>query len=211
MAPESGRATLHVIAGPNGAGKTSLYEAMISRLTDAEFVNADRLIQAKLGRHPANLEEAQLGQQLADERRAALIAGRKSFVAESTFSHPSKLDLIVAARRAGYRIVVYHVGLDTAELAVARVTFRQRNGGHPVPEEKIRGRYERNRDLIREAARMADWAYVFDNSVRGQPPRRLLTFQDGRVTDAASDPPTWVAALYRDDVEAAGVAWRASE
>jgi ABC-type cobalamin/Fe3+-siderophores transport system ATPase subunit len=34
---------LHTLAGPNGAGKSTLCAALVRRLTDAEFVNADDL------------------------------------------------------------------------------------------------------------------------------------------------------------------------
>jgi predicted ABC-type ATPase len=34
----------------------------------------------------------------------------------------------------------YNVNVATADFAVARVTARQSQGGHPVPEANIRGR-----------------------------------------------------------------------
>ena len=115
---------LHILAGPNGAGKTTLYEAWVRRLTDAEFVNADRLCLQVLGRHALTREDAELGQRLANERRDALLAVGESLVTETTFSHPSKLGLITQARALGYRIVVYHVNVATVDFAVARVTAR---------------------------------------------------------------------------------------
>ena len=191
---------LHILAGPNGAGKSTLYETHIHRLTAVEFVNADLLARATLGHHASTIEEGALGQRLAEERRAELIGSRTGFVMESTFSHPSKVDLVREARAAGYRVVVYHISLDSADLAVARVEFREREGGHPVPEDRIRGRYDRNPDLIRQAVMLADWAFVFDNSRLGAPPRRLLSFRAGVVTDAAADLPAWARDLYGADL-----------
>lgn len=191
---------LHIVAGPNGAGKTTLYEAWVRRLTDAEFVNADRLCFEVLGRHALSREDAELGQRLANERRDALLAARASFVTETTFSHPSKLDLITQARALGYRVVVYHVNVATADFAVARVTAREGQGGHPVPEANIRGRYERNQPLIRQAVLMADRAFVFDNSALGKPPLRLITFVGGSVQTVAATMPDWAAKLYASDI-----------
>ena len=191
---------LHILAGPNGAGKTTLYEAWVRRLTDAEFVNADRLCLQALGRHALTREDAELGQRLANERREALLAAGESLVTETTFSHPSKLDLTTQARALGYRIVVYHVNVATADFAVARVTARESHGGHPVPEANIRGRYERNQPLIRQAVLMADRAFVFDNSALGKPPQRLISFVDGRAKAIAASLPDWAAALYAVDV-----------
>ena len=193
--------TLHVLAGPNGAGKTTLYESWVRRRTTAEFVNADLLAYAALGRHATTQAEAELGQRLAEDRRSALIAAQLSLVAESTFSHPSKLDLLRQARAAGYELVVYHVNVDSPDLAVARVTSREAHGGHPVPEDRIRGRYLRNQALIRAAVHMADRAFVLDNSVRGSPPRALIAFVNGRVSDVSSDLPAWAQTLYGPDLQ----------
>lgn len=196
----AGSPILHILAGPNGAGKTTLYEAQIQAVADASFVNADRLAFEALGRHALTRSEAELGQNLANERRDALMGAGESLVTESTFSHPSKLDLIHRAKARGYRVFVYHVNLGSADDAVARVAAREARGGHPVPEANIRGRYKRNQPLIREAVRMADRARVFDNSVLGQAPRRLITFVNGQAKDIAPDLPAWAAALYGEDL-----------
>lgn len=163
-------------------------------------MNADQLSFEALGRHAATREEAELGQSLATARRDALMAAGETLVTESTFSHPSKLDLIRRARTLGYEVVVYHLNLESADDAVIRVAAREARGGHPVPEAQIRGRYERNQPLIREAVLMADRALVFDNSAIGRPPRRLIGFAGGRVRDVAADLPTWAAELYAEHV-----------
>lgn len=197
---------LHIIAGPNGAGKTSLYEATIRRMTDAEFVNADRMVAAEIGMHAVTAEQAKRGQELANLRRAELMAARISLVTESTFSHTSKLGLIEDAKGLGYEVIVYHVNVDSADLAVARVGERQGNGGHPVPEDRIRGRYQRNRDYIRRAVLMADLGFVFDNSVRGAAPRRLMTFVAGRIRLIVPDLPMWANDIYGEELAQAAAA-----
>jgi predicted ABC-type ATPase len=155
---------------------------------------------AALGRHSATLAEAELGQRLADERRDALMAAGESLVTESTFSHPSKLTLIRRAKALSYRVEIYHVNVRTVEHAIARVALRVAEGGHPVPEANLRGRYDRNPPLIREAVLMADGALVFDNSELGRPPRRLIRFVDGTVRAVADDLPPWAQALYGPDL-----------
>lgn len=196
---------LHVIAGPNGAGKTSFYTTTLCRMTAAEFVNADRLVAQAIGRHATTQAEAEMGQSLANDRRAALMAEGVSLVTESTFSHSSKLDLIQDALRRGYEVVVYHVNVDTADLAVARVGERYTNGGHPVPEDRIRKRFDRNQAYIRSAVLMVQTAFVFDNSRIGQPPRRLITFMDGHIQSVASNL-GWAAEIYAQELQA----WRAA-
>jgi predicted ABC-type ATPase len=191
---------LHILAGPNGAGKTTFYDAYLRHLTDAEFVNADHLSFTALGRHGTTRDDAELGQRLADQRRRALMAGHASIVTETTFSHPSKLDLILEAQALGYRVVVYHVSLMDADFAVARVAARVSLGGHPAPEAKIRARYQRNQPLIRQAALMADRAFVFDNTAIGQPPRRLISLAGGQARSVADELPAWAASLYAQEI-----------
>jgi len=157
---------LHVIAGPNGAGKTTLYENQIRALTDAEFVNADRLALEHYGHVAVSREESEKGQALADERRRALMADGRSLVTESTFSHPSKLDLIKTAKSAGYRVVVYHVNVKDADRAVARVESRVRQGGHPARAHlKVCALKHALRHEPRTLAKLRDRAYRLDRSM----------------------------------------------
>ena len=58
-------------------------------------------------------------------------------LAETVFSHPSKLDLLDEAHARGYTVVV-HALLIPEELAVERVARRVSAGGHRVPQDKIR-------------------------------------------------------------------------
>lgn len=194
------RPTFHLIAGPNGAGKTTFYEHYLRPRTIAPFVNPDLLVREVLGHWSRSLEDAALGQDLASARRASLIAAGRSLVMESTFSHPSKLDLIEQVIAAGYRLAVYHLSVVDADFAVERVVDRETMGGHPVPDAKVRGRYERNGPVIRTAVLRADNGYVFDNSIDGSPPRLLITFQRGEVVKAEPDLPAWAADLYGADL-----------
>lgn len=194
------RPTLHVIAGPNGAGKTTLYRNRLEqRYPDAEFVNADELASKEFG-HPAQTAaESARGQELAENRRRELMAARKSLVTESTFSHPSKIDLVRDAKAAGYEVVLYHVNVRSPNLSVLRVADRVGKGGHPVPEDKIRQRYDRNQPLIREAAKLADRAYVFDNSEIGKPHQLAAVLEKGKAVRVDENVPAWARALYKDE------------
>ncbi|RCS21332.1 hypothetical protein DUT91_24860 [Phyllobacterium salinisoli] len=197
---EDRRPTLHVIAGPNGAGKTTLYRNRIKdRYPEAEFVNADELAQREFGHSAKTLTESQRGQELAEQRRQELMAGRKSLVTETTFSHPSKLDLVKEAKQAGYEVIVYHVNVRSAELSVKRVEARVAGGGHPVPEDRIRQRYERNQPLIREAAKLADRAYIFDNSALGKPHTLTAILAKGKAVRVDDRVPAWARELYADE------------
>lgn len=87
-----------------------------------------------------------------------------SFAFETVMSHPSKLDEIIEARKHGYRIYLYFICLDEANLNVSRVNDRVRKGGHRVDPEKIKTRYLNTLQNLYPALKLVDRAYLFDNS-----------------------------------------------
>ena len=192
--------TLFMIAGPNGAGKSSLYEIFIRHKIAAPFINADEIQKNELA--DTRPEAAYEAAKIASDRRNQFISSKKSFVAESVFSHPSKLELISNARNAGFLIVVYHVSVIDSDLSVARVKGRVKQGGHDVPEEKIKARYDRNGAIIRTAVLKADRAHVYDNSRLGKPPRRILSFTNGSIDHVNKPLPQWVVDTYLDELKA---------
>lgn len=122
------------------------------------------------------------------------------FVTETVFSHPSKLDIVRRAKSLGYDVYVFHIGLENSDLAVRRVQHRVEAGGHGVPETKIRERYDRSAPLIREAVRLADRGHVYDNSVPGQLPKLVLTFDRGNLIKIRPNPPQWIRRVYAGDL-----------
>jgi len=192
--------TMYMIAGPNGAGKSTLYETRIKpRTTGIPFINAD-IIQKEELRDP-DVSASYKAAQIAEQRRKEHLKTGKSFVAESVFSHESKLDLIHEAKAAGFRIKFFHVNLRSPNLSVKRVESRVKEGGHPVPEQKIRDRYERNQALIRSAVTLSDTAYIFDNSKMNQPQTFVMKLQNGQVTKLGENLPAWARALYSEQLK----------
>ena len=182
----AGDPVLHVIAGPNGAGKTTFYERVLAPVTHLEFVNADVIAEQRWPGGPA--EVAYEAARLAAEERTRRIGVRTSFATETVFSHPSKLDLLRAARAAGYRVTL-HVVTVPVDLAVARVTNRVSVGGHFVPQDKIRERYGRLFVVLAEAVGVAHEMFVYDNSRAATPFREVAGFLDGHLGGT----PTWPA------------------
>ena len=178
---------LHLIVGPNGAGKTTLYEHVLGPATGLPFINADQIARA---RWPGEeVERSYDAAKLAAAQRDGAIRQGRSFLAETVFSHPSKLDLIRAAQAQGY-LVELHVVMIPEELAVARVECRVRAGGHDVPAEKVRGRFQRLWELVREAIALADQATVYDNARARKPFRVVARYVEGRPLGPAIWP-TW--------------------
>ena len=182
-----------LIVGINGAGKTTFYDEFLREKLKAEFVNADAIARQRWGDEAAT--HAYEAAQLAEERRRALIAERRSFVAESVFSHPGKLDLIRELRAAGYgvHLIYVHVPLP---LARKRVATRVVLGGHDVPTEKIRTRYPRLIANLLAAIPLVERAYLYDNGRADRLHRHVMTFSGGRLVRLVADPPRWVGQLF---------------
>jgi predicted ABC-type ATPase len=176
---------LHLIVGPNGAGKTTFFDRLLSPITHLPFINADIIARQHW---PDDADDhAYEAAELAELARNQAIADGRSFIAETVFSHPSKLDLIARAQAADY-LVQLHVILVPEELSVLRVRLRAEQGGHRVPEDKIRARYQRLWSLVAQAIALADTACVYDNSNSRQPFRRIAQFDQGRALVAPRFP-----------------------
>ncbi len=174
---------LHLIAGPNGAGKSTFFARVLGPITHLPFINADEIAAV---RWPGQeVERSYEAAALAAEERDARITARQSFVTETVFSHESKVELLRRAEAAGYRTTL-HVLMIPVDLAVVRVGLRVEEGGHDVPEEKIRGRHARLWAHVREAVGVVDEAIVYDSS-SAVGYRRVATYLDGHLVGA----PAW--------------------
>lgn len=139
-------------------------------------------------------EHAYDASRAAAEERSGFMADRRSFITETVFSHPSKLALVDDAVALGY-LVHLHVILVPVEVSVNRVAERVRGGGHGVPEQKIRDRYDRLWDLVAKARTVADRTEFFDNSSASRPFRRVAAYEHGLPLGAPNWPVWTPAAL----------------
>ena len=117
---------LHLLCGANGAGKSAFYRRFISDL-GLPFVNAHEI--AKQIKDVAADEVDRTAWARANNLRDSLLAAGKSFVYETVFSHPSKLDLIREAQDAGYLVYLHFIYLESSLLHEARVKTGFSQGG----------------------------------------------------------------------------------
>lgn len=101
---------------------------------------------------------------LTDWLRRMYIQNGQSFTFETVMSSVDKIDVIKEARLMGFRIYFYYVATDDPAINLIRVRSRVAAGGHNVPPNKIEERYYRSLTLLRDAIRLSDRAYIFDNS-----------------------------------------------
>lgn len=183
---------LDLVVGPNGAGKSTFVAVTLAPpLPGSVFVNADEIARQRWPHDPAS--HAYEAARIAAATRASLIERGRPFITETVFSHPSKLELIGAARAAGYTVVL-HVFLIPEDLAVRRVKYRAAAGGHDVAEDKIRQRFGRLWALVADAITLSDTATVYDNS-RQRGPRIVAQMSGGVIVGSMLCPPWTPQAL----------------
>jgi predicted ABC-type ATPase len=153
-----------IVAGPNGAGKTTFAREFLPQEAGCpDFINMD-LIAAGLS--PFDPEKAVLRAgrlMLAEIRRRT--REEKSFAFETPLAGQSYARRIPRWRFAGYHVKLIYLSLPTSDMAVARVNARVAQGGHAVPEDVIRRRFESGRrhfDVLYRGL-VSNWA-LYDNS-----------------------------------------------
>lgn len=189
-------ATIWVLAGTNGAGKSSVGGAA---LLDAgmEFYNPDQVTRDIMKAYPerslaqANAEAWQRG---TDLLRAA-IAAPHNFAFETTLGGSTITTLLAGAIKKGLAVQMWYCALASPELHIQRVQARVKRGGHDIPEEKIRERYDASRrNLIKLVPHLTSLR-LYDNSeeAQGAPqPRLIMATENGQaVTLDAANVPAW--------------------
>lgn len=164
MAQVTSHPSVVVVAGPNGAGKSSSAPKFLrDTLAVREFVNADVIASGLAGFEPERAAVA--AGRLMLQRLSELAEKRRSFAFETTLSSRAFAPQIQGWMRSGYRFHLVSLWLRSVEVALARVAGRVRAGGHDIPAQAIRRRYERGlKNLLRLYIPMATSWSIYDNS-----------------------------------------------
>jgi predicted ABC-type ATPase len=185
------RPVLYVLAGVNGAGKSSVGGHLLTQ-AGLPWFNPDTFARALLAATQCTQAEAngtawQEGMRRLDQ---ALSAGR-NFAFETTLGGNSVPARIQAAART-HDIFIWFCGLASAEQHIARVKARVAQGGHDIPEDKIRERCKTALSNLITLMPYLAHLQVYDNSVDAAPgesvpdPLPVLEMADGVLSWPAS-------------------------
>jgi predicted ABC-type ATPase len=155
----------------------------------------------------AGLSEAEANTRAWHRGRVQLeqaISGGTDYAFETTLGGRTITGLLRRAAEEGNTVRMWYVGLDSVERHIGRVRARVARGGHDIPEEKIRERWDASRkNLVRLLPFLAELR-VFDNSEEVAPaegrapsPRLLLHVTAGGVVAVArpEEVPSWAKAI----------------
>jgi predicted ABC-type ATPase len=157
------RKTVVVLAGPNGAGKTTSAGGLLSDLGVSEFVNAD-IIEREITT-PENGSQQFAAGRLMLSRIDELALRGESFAFETTLASRTFVPLLRDLMANGYESHLVYVWLSSPDMAIDRVAARVILGGHHVPSDVIRRRYQRGlRNFFTLYQPLVDSWRVYDNS-----------------------------------------------
>ena len=188
-----------VLGGPNGAGKSTAAPRLLrGSLRVEEFVNADTLAQGLSAFRPQDV--ALEAGRITLARLDSLESQRKSFAFESTLASHALVRRLRRLKQRGYSVHVVYLWLPTVDLALARVAERVRTGGHDVPAETVRRRFDRGRRNFFTLYRpLADTWRLYDASAITGP--RLAATGGQEEPTKLRDPKTWREAAKGYDDE----------
>lgn len=152
-----------IIAGPNGAGKSTLAPDLLRKYySDIPFLNADSIAETLSTESNVDIKAGRI----MLTRMRAFAKSQESFAFETTLSARTYLRFLNEIQSEGYSVQMAFLWLPNVELSIQRVAERVRIGGHDIPVETIRRRFDRGRKNFLELyLQVADGWRFYDASM----------------------------------------------
>ena len=155
---------IYIIGGPNGAGKTTFAtEFLPNEIRCPNFVNAD-LMAAGLSPFRPDAAAFRAGRLMLEQIHEH-VRRSDTFGFETTLSGYGYRRWIPKWQRQGYVVKLFFLRLLDPEIAIRRVAQRVAEGGHDVPEQVIRRRFDAGwRNFNGVYRQLVDAWALYDNS-----------------------------------------------
>ena len=136
---------VYIIAGPNGSGKTTFAKKFLQDYVKCpNFVNADLIAQ---GLSPFSPRSAAIkAGKLVLSQIHEFAKTEVDFAFESTLAGKSYVNLLKELKSKGYKLHIFFLWIPSAELAIARIKDRVKEGGHNMSAQDVRRRFKRSID-----------------------------------------------------------------
>lgn len=146
-----------IIAGVNGTGKSSLRGVL-----EGQNVLLGHIIDADVIAKENNFDNIKAGKKAIEEINYCL-ENNLSFTQETTLAGHRTIRTIKQARKQGYYITMYYVGLNSMEESLHRIANRVRKGGHNIPTDDVKRRFEKRISSLAEVIPLCDEVIFYDN------------------------------------------------
>jgi predicted ABC-type ATPase len=154
----------YIIAWPNGAGKTTFAREFLPNYANCRiFINADLIAQGMAPFDPESMA-FRAGRLMLEEIELQASRG-VDFAFETTLSGRGHLSIVRSLKKRGYLIHISYLWVPSADLTLHRIKGRVLRGGHDVPEEVVRRRFEKSiRNFLQQYLPLADSWTLYDNT-----------------------------------------------
>lgn len=186
--------TLYILAGPNGAGKTTFYFTAINQgFIDKKlsFINTDLIAKNELGGYTE--ENFITAEVIVRKRIAEHIFKNEDFLIESNLARQSDYDWLKLVRSKGYDIALYFLCTSDVEINIGRVKKRIKEGGHNVPENIVKDRYNMSLLYLRKEIFSFVEVYLIENST--ETAEQMAIVKNGILISKKEDCPKWVNSI----------------
>ncbi len=177
-----------IIAGVNGTGKSSLRGVLEGENAITKNTVDTHMIAKEINN---------------DLVKAARIAAAKikdcldkniSFTQETTLSGHTVFNTIQRARKQGYYISLYYIGLGSDDESVVRIANRVKKGGHNIPERDVRRRYSKRFDMLLNIIDYCDEISFYDNENGFV---KVAQVKNGQFSFVNGYRPEWICEFYK--------------
>ena len=146
-----------IVAGADGTGKSSLRGVL-----EGQNVLLGHIIDANAIAKENDFDNIKAGKKAIEEINYCL-ENNLSFTQETTLAGYRTVRTIKQARKQGYYITMYYVGLSSMEESIDRITNRVRKGGHNIPIDDVKRRYEKRISSLSRVIPLCDEVIFYDN------------------------------------------------
>lgn len=149
--------TYTIIAGVNGTGKSSFRGVL-----DGQNVRLGHIIDPDLIAKENN-NNIYLAGKVAISKINDCLDKNISFTQETTLSGHMLEKTMLQARKQGYYIIMYYIGLSSDTESINRIANRVKKGGHYIPSEDVTRRFNARFTSLLKVIPYCDEIHFYDN------------------------------------------------
>lgn len=146
-----------LIAGVNGTGKSSLRGVL-----EGQGVLLGHIIDADAIAKENDFNNIKAGKRAIAEIDYCL-ENNISFTQETTLAGHRIERTMRQARKQGYYVTMYYVGLNSKEESILRIANRVRKGGHNIPDNDVIRRFDKRIESLKNVIPLCDEVIFYDN------------------------------------------------
>ncbi|UTR06992.1 zeta toxin family protein [Alkalihalobacillus sp. LMS6] len=180
--------TFFVFAGNNGSGKSTLRSLIVDKIGVETNIDPD-MIARRFDVSQPEKRRLSAGKEVIHLINKNISEGN-DFSIETTLAGKLASRQIHKAKRMGYEITMFYIGLNNVQQNIERVAMRVRNGGHHIPTKDILRRSTSTIDNLIKISPIIDHLLIIDNSQDAG--NLLLSVSNGVIIDEPNELLTWV-------------------